>query len=203
MASPVVIGKPHLLVVEGMDALRFWGAATRAFGCDSVQVLDFGGNEQLHEYLKAVQLATGFGGVRTLVVGRDAEQSGKDALRSVQSALGRAGLSSPTGPFDLATGDPRVGIMLFQALGAYLEDAGRLEDLCLSTVDHPVLACVDGFVQCLASHGEGAKRPHKTRLHAYLAARDSFAGLKLGEAADRKAWDWASPALQPYRQFLV
>ncbi|MCX6359654.1 MAG: hypothetical protein NT029_07615 [Armatimonadetes bacterium] len=199
---PLQFARPCALAVEGRDAEEFWKAATEAAALTDVQVFDFGGNEQLGRWLKAAQVATGFSSVQTLVVGRDAETSGRSALQSVCSALGRAGLAQPTAPMRYAGTEPRVGLILFQPAGAALADPGRLEDLCMATVEHPVLGCVDPFLEALKTHGEGLRRPHKSRLHAYLTGRDAYVGLKLGEAARAGAWTWSHPYLQNCLDFL-
>lgn len=202
---PSEIAHPKLLLAEGRDAYYFCIWAKREYGLTGLQVMDFGGISQLARRLQAVQLVTGYDGVKSLGVIRDAEDDAAAAFASVCGALARANLATPREPYEIAAGSPRTGVFLFP--GPPPDEGGphcgTLEDLCLATVeDQPVLRCIDSFMECLRQAEADLRRPHKARVHSYLAGNNSFVGLRLGEAARAGAWNWQHPRMQPFEQFL-
>ena len=81
--------------------------------------------------------------------------------------------------------------------------AGTLGDLCLEIVkDNTIFECVDQYLECLRSKGRKITRPHKTKLHSYLAGENDFVGLKVGEAFKARAWNWNHVRLKPFKDVL-
>lgn len=105
---PTAITKSRLLVAEGPDAYWFCIWATQAYGLTGIQVVNFGGNQELADRLELLKNITGFDLVESLAIIRDAEGDGTAALRSVCGALGRAGLPAPTKPCQIESGKPNV-----------------------------------------------------------------------------------------------
>jgi hypothetical protein len=182
------IEKEKIILVEGADAYYFFVWAYQAFGVPDIQVIDFGGIDDLGEYLRTFRELPGFEKAATILIGRDAEKNPDGAVKSIRTALIKNGFAMPERPFAFAEGKPRVAYMLFPGFesgsaGGPLQ-AGTLEDLCLSTTEgDSVHECVDLYVNCLKTKGITFKNLHKTRLHTYLAGRQGLAGLKVGEAA--------------------
>lgn len=207
--KPIQIERTKLLLVEGADAYYFCIWAYQAFGAGEIQVIDFGGNEELRLRLRSVSLLPKFEEVKTIVIARDAETNPFAAISSVQSAMQDVSLSVPNRPFEFAGTSPRTAFMLFPGLmldtnGKELLMHGTLEDLCFSTIkDRPIIECVDRFVECAESKGQEIRRPHKSKLHAYLASQWQLVGLKLGEASKAGAWDWNHDAFEPFRRVIL
>lgn len=209
MAPPIAIEEKKLLLVEGADAYWFSIWAYQSFGTAGIQVLDFGGIKELGVFLKTLTILPDYESVETIVIGRDAEKDPGAAVKSIQGALRDAGLPVPPRPFEFAGDAPRVGFMLFpgcaiDATGKKHLQAGTLEDMCLEIAgDSRVLQCVDRYVDCLKSSGQQVRHLHKTKVHAYLAGKDDFVGLKIGQAARAGAWNWKHPRLEPFRAIIT
>lgn len=206
--APEAIEHPKLLLVEGADAYHFSIWALREYALGDTQVLDFGGVTQFPEYLKTLKAVSGYRGVASLGIARDAEGDPPSAFASVCGALRNAGFAQPDKVFQATSGRPSLAVFLFPGPHSGTQEArtGTLDDLCLSVLadglDGKVMACVNSFLHCARQCGCDLRRPHKARLHALLAAHDKFVGLKVGEAANAGAWDWHHPAIEPFEQFL-
>ncbi len=203
----IKIEKEKLFLVEGADAYYFFIWACDNSNINDVQVMDFGGIDGLYLFLKALKNISGYEKVSTMLVARDAEGNANGAVESVKSALARNGLVVPQTPFEFAEGSPRIAYMVLPGFDSDSEgkalSTGTLEDLCLSMVrNNPVNECVDAYINCLESKAIRVMRPHKTRLHAYLAGKNEFVGMKIGEAAHAGAWDWEQPAFRLFRETI-
>jgi hypothetical protein len=208
MAPRAEIIKSKLLLAEGADTLHFFISACEAFSVDDVQVMDFGGIKDLTRYLKALPLFSGYGKVDTIVIARDAEKNPSTAVSNVKRSLRKMGLPVPANSFEFAGTAPRVAYVLFpgfqtDAKGKTTLSTGTLEDLCLEIVkDNRTFECVDQYLECLRSKGRTIARPHKTKLHSYLAGENDFVGLKIGEASQAGAWDWNHSSLKPFKDVI-
>lgn len=210
---PIVIQKKHLILCEGRDAWKFLVRYLNSpplketpFFSEDIEVLDFGGNQDLSAYLTALKLIEGYSDVVSLLIIRDAEQDAQNAVCQVQNALHANDLEVSDRQGQWTGGMPRTCFLLFPALGTQ-ECLGTLEDLCLTILDDTAaetpLKEIDVFVEHLEQNRE---RPfshrHKTRLHTYFSVNNSFVSMKLGEAADAGAFDWTHPNLEPLRTCL-
>jgi len=200
-----LITEPKLLLTEGADAYWFSKWAVSGYALSRIQVIDFGGNQQLETKLTTLQRIPGYHQVEALGIIRDAESNASAAVESVQLALERAKLTVPDNAFEVKSGSPKVGIFLFPGPGngEKTPRPGTLEDFCLFTVKgKPVMSCIDSFLDCVKDVGCDVRHPHKASLHAYLTANDKFVGMKLGEAGRAGAWDWEHPAFRAFKEFL-
>jgi hypothetical protein len=206
MALRNQILKPKLLIVEGADALYFFIAALDAFHVEDVQVMDFGGIRDLTSYLKALPLLPGYEQVTTIVIARDAETNPSTAVNNVKTSLRQAALPVPNNAFEFIADNPRTAFMIFPGLVTDQNSLlpGTLEDLCIDIIkDSSTLACVDLYIECLQSNGHEIIRLHKTKLHSYLAGKNDFVGLKIGEASKAGAWDWDHGRLEKFKSIIT
>lgn len=206
--------KPHLIFCEGMDEkwflIRFLNSAALSgnpFFSSEIQVVNFGGNEELTQKLEVLRLSPGFSEVRSLLIVRDAEQDGEAAVREIRHSLQRAELPVPYGPGQWALGGPRVGFLLFPTCDRTVA-RGTLEDLCLSLLEptdrETMLEEIDAFLGHLqGGYQRSFPHLHKARLHTYFSITDRFVGMKIGEAAAAMAFDWKDPRLHFFRDFLL
>lgn len=211
------VEKRHLILCEGRDELFFLIAylnsahlsATPGFSED-IQVMDFGGNNDLLEQLKVLKITPGFDEVKTLLIVRDAEKDANAAIQQIRTALEKNAFTAPDGPHrwvrDEENNGIHIGFLLFPDCHG-TPVAGTLEDLCLSILNQPdateLLEDIDGFLDRLEG-GLGREFAHrfKTRLHTYLAVSDKYVGMKIGEAANAGAFDWSNKKLTPLRDFI-
>lgn len=198
VSKPFSADHPKVLLVEGDDEFYLLLELLKWLGLD-VDVRVYGGVSELAPTLRAIRIAKGFDSVTTLGIWRDADGTAADALQSVKLALQTADLTVPNASGSFTDGYPRVGFFILPDGVA----TGSLENVCLASVRKDgILACVDGFVACLQAAGaELHPNLGKTRVHAFLSSRNE-PGLKIGEAAKAKHWDFEHHAWQPLIEFL-
>lgn len=195
-----------LMLVEGNDEIRFFGAFLNFLNVDQVQIASVYGKDNFAAFLRnSVVAARNFPQLQRLILVRDADDDANSAYQSLRGALAGVGLSVPVSPFlSWSTGHPSVSI-------AILPDGssrGNLEDLCLRSIqgsggNDAALQCVAQYLTCRGvSPSSESGQISKARLHSYLAVADE-PGRRLGEAADAGVWDWESPNLRPLAEFLL
>ena len=204
--------KPYLILCEGRDAEGFLInylnsnvlAKDQRFA-QRIQVLDFGGNENLSNFLINLKNMDKFDQVTTLAIVRDAEKDYDKACQELRGALKNSGFAAADccGTWaDNGTG-PRVGYMLFPLNN----NNGTLEDLCLrilSEKNKNLLTSIDKFLETLeSSYGRSYRRKHKNKLHTYLSSSDNYVTMPLGVASKAGAFDWGSNELEPFKKFII
>ena len=199
--EPLRITSDRVLVVEGEDERRFFGAFIKHHGLPEFQIMPIGGKTQLRAGIRALKAAPGFSEVSGLVVVRDADDNATHAFQAVAHALRDAELPVPKAPFAVCQGRPRTLVLII----ANVQGCGNLEDLCLASVSQdPAIPCVDQYFDCLRKAGLAASmgaHDSKARAQAFLASRQR-PGLRLGEAAEAGYWPFDSPAFAPLKKAL-
>ena len=210
------IKKSKLILCEGRDEENFlisWlnsDELSNEPGFSSeIQVLNFEGNSDLSRQLEKYRKMDGFDSLTHLMIIRDAEQDSDGAVKSIQSALGNNGFQVPEESCQWIydkNNDLYIGFLLFPKCDNN-PTAGTLEDLCLKILAKPdASVCmeeVNVFLERLETeHGKNFSHKFKTQLHAYFAVSDDYVGMKIGEAANAKAFDWSSPELEPLKNFV-
>ena len=207
------IKKPYLLLCEGKDAEMFLInylnsnvlAKDQRFAND-IQVLDFGGNENLSNFLINLKNMDRFDQVTSLAIIRDAEKDFEKACREVSGALKKCGLTplERCGSWDYDDTGLKVGFMLFPLS----DTAGTLEDFCLRILSEKnnenILFAIDGFLDKMeSSYGRNYRRKHKNKLHTYLSSSDKYVTMPLGLASSAGVFDWGSDEIEPLKSFLT
>ena len=176
---------------------------------NDIQVIDFGGNEELKSKLELLRISPGFNQIKFLFIIRDAESDAKKAVAQIRSSLRKNGLPVPKGPgeWESAEDGITIGFLLFPTCDD-TADAGTLEDLCLSILKQPdhftMTEEIHKFLEHLRrEYQREFPHEHKTKLHTYFSITDKFIGMKIGEAANAQAFDWNSPNLEFLKNFLL
>ncbi len=208
MANPANTGQdwsidsPKLLLVEGVDEVRVFGALAKTLGIEDIQIESYNGRDNLRGALKALPQIAGYRTLKSVGIVTDADQSASDAARRVRGALAAASLPVPDAPLDRACDG---NMLVCYLILPHDSDSGALEDVCLKSVaTDPVMSCVDDFFDCIARAPSGGPNPvwmSKARVHAYLASRKR-PDRRLGEAADRGVWQFDAPAFAPLKSLL-
>ena len=207
------IVKPCLLLCEGRDAegflIQYLNSSALSYDCrfsNDIQVLDFGGNENLTSFLMNLKNMDRFEQVRSLAVIRDAEKDYEKACREVGNSFGKCGIASSgrCGEWSLDTSGLKAGFMLFPLDCS----EGTLEDLCLRILSErrseKILSSIDLFLDRMeSSQGRVFRWKHKNGLHTYLSSSEEYVTMPLGLAAKAGAFDWSSSELEPLRSFLM
>ena len=206
------IVKPYLLLCEGKDAEGFLinylnsnELASDQRLSNEIQVLDFGGNDDLRSFLMNLKNMDKFDQVTSLAIIRDAEKDYAKACQEVSSSLKRCGFRSSECCGTWVHNDTglNVGFMLFPLNNK----AGTLEDLCLQILSEKnnktILSFIDIFLaEMELSYGCHYRRKHKNSLHTYFSSSDKYVTMPLGQASSAGAFDWGSCELKPLKNFL-
>jgi len=199
---PGAINQPAVVLVEGKEDERFFGAFAKRFNLDKIQVIAVGGRTRFAERLRTIKSSPGFATVRYLIVVRDADKDAKAAFQSVQTALINAGLPAPDRPL-VSTGNTHPVVTVVIMPGG--ERPGKLEDLCLDSVNQdPAFCCVDQYFECLKTRIPVEEFPQdfsKARVQAFLASRRE-PDLRLGEAAEKGYWPLDSEPFSEIKELL-
>ncbi len=187
------------LLVEGREEVLFFSAFLRRLQAGDIQVRDYEGKDNLRSYLLALTGLVDFPQVQSIGIVRDADESARSAMQSVQNNLRNSGLPVPSRSMTPEDGPPKISVFIMPDNAS----SGALEKLCLSAlVDEPAMSCVEEFLQCVKDRtGSGPKDGDKARIHAFLASRQD-PELRLGEAAQRGYIPWNRPAFADLTQFL-
>ena len=193
----ITIEHPFVLVVEGKDEERFFGALLRHMGMSNVQVLGIGGKANLTRHLKGLVLTPTFSQVVGLGVVRDADHDPAAAFQSVCHSLNAAKLAVPTVPGQLRGAMPAVAALIVPQ-----EGTGALEDICLSSVaDDPAMPCITAFFDCVQPLLGAPRHMGKAKVQAFLSCRPEE-GKRLGEAAEAGYWPWEAACFGVVTEFI-
>ncbi|MGM0407929.1 MAG: DUF3226 domain-containing protein [Bacteroidota bacterium] len=195
MMDPLKIGQNKLLVVEGQDAYRFFIKFLHHLKIFDVQVINFGGNDDLRKQLIALPKIPGFHSVKTLAVIRDAEMGHpNDALNSISNALK---INEITCPKELNTfekdNDRDVGVFILPDN----QNEGMLEDLCINSIQDEN-ECINKFLNC-------AKLSHdkisKAKMLCYFAIKDPKVN-SISIASQKNMFDFEHDCFNNIKDFL-
>ena len=195
------ITESKLVVVEGNDDKNLLGALIEDLGLRGVQIIRVEGKGEMQDKIMAVRKTTDFENkVTSLGVVRDADEDAEGTFQSVCDALRKAGLSVPSEPLTVASGTPRVIVLIWPCD----RKEGTLEDVCLQSVaELSEIACVSEYFECLQK--KGIVLPgnlSKAKVHAFLASRPE-ACPSLGVGALKRYWQFESKAFDGVRNFLA
>lgn len=201
MARPKQIEKPKRLLVEGNDQRNFFEAFIEHLSLKDIQVQNFGGVNDLRDFLLAfVNVnAPDYASVKSVGIVRDAEKSGESAFQSVQGALRNADLSVPGKVGERTGGKPGVSVLILPG-----EDKpGRLETLLCRTFEGTeVDRCIDDFFKCAEGlPNVSINKPDKARAFAYLTTQPD-PHHSVGVAAKNDVWDLDHEVFRETRDFL-
>jgi hypothetical protein len=87
-----LISQPAVMLVEGDEDKRFFGALVKRLNLDTFQVFAVGGKAKFAGWLRAIKSSPGFATVRHLIVIREADEDPRAAFQSIRTALINAGL---------------------------------------------------------------------------------------------------------------
>ena len=207
VSKPQNIKEKKLLMVEGKDEESFFQVLFEKKGIKGVQTMSVGGKDNFSNNLSDIMKTSNFGNLKSLAILRDADQSAKNAFKSICSALRSNDLPAPSQSGDFKADDSlKVGIFIIPDG----KNPGMLESLCLSIVKpggEGIIKCIDSFMECikeLAQKDTGYKQPkilEKARVRAFLSAMEENTP-SLGVAAQKGYWDLDSDKLKPLLHFL-
>ena len=187
------------LLIEGNDQRNFFEAFIEHLSLENIQIQNFGGVNELRNFLPAFVNMPNFQIVQSFGIVRDAETSAGSAFQSVQSSLRNAELSVPDSPAKRTGISPAVTVLILPGDGR----SGMLETLlCESFADTSVDRCIDDFFTCVENLPDvSIKNPDKARAHAYLTTKPD-PHFSVGVAAKNDYWDLDHDVFRNVRDFL-
>ncbi len=205
-------GKSSLLLVEGPDDVRFFGAFLSYLDKDHAQVSAVGNKHEFRRVLRSLNKARNFDRLRSLGMIRDADDNPQGALDSLRNAVAAANLPEPR---DVGVQAEPEQITVYMEIVPGSGQPGCIETMLWELLSVSERDCIDGYLECMSSLCR-VRHIDKSRLYAYLAAgpdpnghsdgnrvpRRAKEGLRLGEAAEKGVWDWESPVLRRIKEFL-
>lgn len=198
MSDLEAIRQKKVLAVEGRDEENFFDALMKYLSITDVEIEVLGGKEQFREKLPALVKSSGFSDVEVFAVVRDADVDAYAAFESVRRILQKESSRPPEQMNQFSEGKPVVGVFIMPGDS----DEGMLEDLCLRTVkEHPAMACVDGFIDCILQLENHPHNMTKARAQAFLAAMPQIVN-SVGIGAKKGYWKFDSDELTDLRSFI-
>jgi hypothetical protein len=196
---PRTVTEPYVLVVEGIDEERFFGAFIKQLALTKIQIFPIGGKTKLRENLPALLLTPGFPIVTSLGIVRDADSDPNATFQSICDALQNVNLPVPSKPLEIIGNKPSTSIIILPGNN----QPGQLEDLCLTSVEQdPAMTCVESYFNCLKKKNiPEQKNIAKAKVHTFLASKLE-ADRRLGEAAQAGYWPLDNQAFEQVKSFL-
>ena len=206
--DPAPIKSKKLLAVEGKDEENFFDALLKHMNITDFDIRRVGGKDQFKNKLPALKNVSGFLNadgspfVTHLAIIRD--ENDDNAFASVTNILKKEGFTHLKKHGQFSKGNPKVGVFIMP--GETVEGT-MLEDLCLKTVEnHPAMKCVDEFSSCVSALPTSPKNISKAKVHVFKAqvflATQPEVVDSVGLGAQKKYWNFNSPALDELKQFL-
>lgn len=207
-----IIKYPRLLLCEGMDEKQFLIAyinnliASGVIEDELIEIRNFGGNEELTNYLRVLINTDGFEKVERISIIRDAETNYQTAEASIQSSILNSGIDKK---FDC---EIKYYLLPCKDSNGNWEN-GTLEDLAVQILCEDISG--EAATQVLIEKGNALLsdiallrekefiRKHKNLLYTYFSCTDKFVTYKIGEAAKIGAFNWRSARLDNLKQFIV
>lgn len=194
MPMPKPIEKTRLILGEGIEEERFLPVLLEAKGLqpDTFEFRNFGGKDNLGNYLEGLRRTPGFERVESLLLTLDADEDPQGAFQKAKNLLKQQGLPAPNVPGSFTHGRPKTAIWVFPDNSSQ----GNLETLCKRALKHhPVAGCVDKYLNCAKVKDPGeTDTGSKAWVYAFLASRRRNGhgpGRRLGELSspDLSSWD--------------
>lgn len=91
--EPIRLEQSKLLLGEGIDEVKFFGAFLKNLGINNIQLLEYGGKNRLQLFLKLLLSSKDFDQITTIGITRDSDDSSRDhnpalsAFQSIYSTL--------------------------------------------------------------------------------------------------------------------
>ncbi|MBC6453423.1 MAG: hypothetical protein GDA43_09530 [Hormoscilla sp. SP5CHS1] len=170
-------------------------------GISGIQIQVAEGADNLRLFVEMLTIDANFHTVTSLGIVRDADENAASKFQSVCDALRNANLPVPREQIRPTSDRPQVSVLILPDTTS----PGTLETLCLRTVsEDPMMSCIEEYFDCVqqrVAKPPKSKDMDKAKVKVFLASREDPT-LLLGQAAQRKYWNWDSPALSPVKEFI-
>jgi len=217
----LIPSQPYVIICEGKDEKKFlinfleYLKKTNDSFQDCHRIIDFGGIDDVRQGLQNIKNIRHYGKMKSFLIIRDAEKDAMGAIDSVISIIKKVwgvdlGIDGGIQQDDTGV---KIGFFLFPGMGenGKFRD-GTLEDLCVDLLrdfEEPIsakeiLALTDEYLRNITKIREKEMiRHHKNRIHVFFSGTDKFVGSKIGEAADKGAFDFSNTKLLRLQKLIL
>ena len=209
------IKKQYLILCEGIDSQNFLIAYLNSDALkydsrfrDDIQILDFGGINNLENFIQNLKNMEHFDIVNRLLVVRDAETDGQKAISMIRKSLEKADLPVPNGCHQWSDENEEIKTAFTLMPSCNAEPiSGALENLCWKIIKNDLNGKIRNDVQKFVDYMDNTynsikPHEHKSKLHTYFSVNVQYISHKIGEAAKAGAFDWNSPDLNALKKLL-
>lgn len=197
----ITIIKSKLILCEGIEDQLFIQALIGHENIAGLQIIQYEGKGKLRNFLQTLPKIPGFNNVTSIGITRDADNEQiDDIFKSICSALKNAELPVPPGVnvTTLQNDSHRVSIFIFPDC----KNSGMLENLCFTSIPKHEQNCISKFKKCISEARNGSDiNSKKADIYAWLSMHDD--PLKLGQAARNGLFNFADPAFDLFKTFIL
>ncbi|NEQ73723.1 MAG: hypothetical protein F6K23_12080 [Okeania sp. SIO2C9] len=159
--NKTTIEKSKLIIGEGKEDVIFFSQLIEYLEINDIQVIDYGGKDELNKYLKTLPKIPGFSNLRFLGITRDADKSFDYASKSIEDSLIKHKLNEIE------------NLKIEKFILPDNSSPGMLEDLCLKSIDTDEISCIESFFQCMEkSTGRKSNKISKAKIYAWLSTQE-------------------------------
>ncbi|MHA1669383.1 MAG: DUF3226 domain-containing protein [Promethearchaeota archaeon] len=197
--KPVIIEKKRLLLVEGIDEIKFFDAYLRYLDIDNIQVEEVKGKTKFKDELPLIVVNPGFPQLEKIGLIRDADDDFDATLNSVYDRLVQNSLVPIKKHNEFSTSKlPYIGIFIMPGL----DTKGSIEDLCLKVINTSnKLDCTNDYIDCIKKSVKDLNQISKRKVQVYLASQKELCN-SLGIGAQKKYWDFDSDIYDDIKKFI-
>ena len=204
--------EPNVVLCEGADATYFIISYLEYLrgkeeGFKPFVAFDFGGIDELSNFLSEIKMYPNFDIVKSILILRDSELSFDSSVQSIKSALLNCGYPVPLNPNEIEKNENiSVAFSLFPTLSK-VKSNGTLEDLVISNLSEidteSVLSDINGFITGLKEKDRPITCLHKSKLYTYFSVTDKYITLKLGEATEAGVFNFECDEMLSLKELLI
>jgi len=189
------IRQPKILLVEGIDDVKFFNSFLKHLGIENFQIIDVEGKSNFKNILKLISQELNSDIAYVIACIRDADSNFDGAFTSIKNSLKEAGFCVPkvanTFNFDEKI---KTGIYILPEMN----EIGMIEDLCIQTIENKDLECIENYIKCAEKI---IKNKAKSVIQIYLATQNPLSN-SLGTASEKNIWNFEHDCFLDLKFFL-
>ncbi len=195
MNEKLTIRESKILLVEGIDDVKFFKAILKFLGIQNIQIIGVEGKNNFKNILKLISQEIYNKEFTVIVCIRDADSNFNGAFRSLKDALMAAGFPAPEKVNSFKNTDKlKTGIYILPENN----ENGMIEDLCIQTIDKELLQCINNYYRCTNIN---PKNKSKSTVQIFLATQTPLVN-SLGNASEHDIWDFNHESFSKIKGFL-
>ncbi len=195
MKEKLTLREPKIILVEGLDDVKFFRALLKYLNIKNFQIIEVEGKNNFKTVLKIISQEVVNKLVSVIVCIRDADNNFSGAFLSIKNSLKDSKLPFPdkANTFNNVN-DIKTGVYVLPAN----QETGMIEDLCMQTIDKDKKDCIEKYYNCLNIE---VKNKSKSTIQIYLATQEPLTN-SLGNASQEGIWNFNHECFAELKTFL-